>query len=481
MTIRELTIAQESLSLVDPHDCTDSRAARSVHEALFDALVRRDRQLRYVPGIATSWQVADDARTWTFQLREGVRFHNGDPCDAEAVCYSIERMARPDVGATLGAPAVYAQYLAGVEVRMIDARTVRVELSQPTADLLDILVDGYVLPPRVVEALGDGFRAAPVGTGPYRFAGWEPGARIVAEANAGYFAGAPRFAQVTWQRQPELDTRLAALRAGQADIVVGLDSAARRAVEAEGRFPVVDARGTTCVVYLLNCFNGPFADRLVRRAASHAIDQRALTDAAAGGAGYPLASFCGAHHLGYDPAVAPCPHDPHLARQLLADAGYRGGLSVDLLSPTSLPDEAPVLSRLLAEQLARVGIEARVTFVEDRVEYATMVRHKQIGDLCCFDSSPLSTFRVLREKLSSVQRGSWWQGYDSATLNALIERAARTVDDGERAAIYRRAYGLVHDDAPWLFLYDPRHTFATTEALRGWTPRADGTIVVQEV
>ncbi len=104
------------------------------------------------------------------------------------------------------------------------------------------------------------------------------------------------------------------------------------------------------------------------------------------------------------------------------------------------------------------------------------MRRKEIGDLCLFDSSPLSTHRVLREKFSSTFRGAWWQGYESKPLDEMVERGSRTVDEAEREALYRDCFRLIHEDAPWLFFYSPEKIYGICEALRDWSPRLDGCI-----
>lgn len=111
----------------------------------------------------------------------------------------------------------------------------------------------------------------------------------------------------------------------------------------------------------------------------------------------------------------------------------------------------------------------------DRPAYADMVRAKQIGDLCCFDSSPLSTFRILREKIHSGIKGPWWEGYTNHEVDALIEKAQRTVDQSERQSIYRTAHRMIRNDAPWVFLYRPEVYWAVGQGTV-WEPSWDGIV-----
>jgi peptide/nickel transport system substrate-binding protein len=132
----------------------------------------------------------------------------------------------------------------------------------------------------------------------------------------------------------------------------------------------------------------------------------------------------------------------------------------------------------LADHLTRDYAELDVTVTRrvhaDRLAYARMVRAKQIADACCFDSSPLSTYRVLREKLHGRVAGPWWHGYANENVDALIDRAAATVSDAERHALYQQASQLIRDDAPWLFLYAPHLLDGAGPALNGWKPDING-------
>lgn len=477
----QLTIAQGILRLVDPHDCTDIKEARSVHEAFFDALVKRDHDLTYKPGLATSWKLEPDARTWTFSLREGVTFHNGESCDAEAVKFSIERMAQPNRGGALGASAVYAKYLGGAEIQILDAHTIRLTTQSPMADLLDILADGYILPPKAANELGAEFKSQPIGTGPYRFVEWLPNNRIVGEANTSYFRDIPRIQRITWKLVPDPIARRDAVLNAEAEIATDLGPQAMQNSSKQNDLHQVKVRGTTSIIYFLNCLDGVCQDKRVRQALNYAVDKNEIIESLLKGAGYPLSSFVGAGHLGYDSTLEPYPYDPVRAKSLLANAGYGQGLALNMIAPTSFPAEAEALSKRLVEQLARIGVQTELTLVPDRAEYANRVSGKNIQDLCCFDSSPLSTYRVLREKISSAYKGSWWQGYSNPRIDTLIEQGSQTVNTQERAALYTECLRIVHGDAPWLFLYDPQHTFGVNSGLSHWRPRSDGTILVQEI
>ena len=231
-----------------------------------------------------------------------------------------------------------------------------------------------------------------------------------------------------------------------------------------------------CVAFLCNCQSGPCRDRRVRQALNYGVDVDEIVATLLDGAGTSLSGPLTPLHLGYDADLAPYAYDPDRARALLNDAGYAGGLELTVDIPTSHPDEAPELTRVIAEQLSRIGVTLVIRAHQDRQAYAEMVRAKQIGDACCFDSSPQSTFRVLREKLDGRSKGPWWQGYTSPEVTALIDVAARTPDTNQRRQVYQQAVRVIHEDAPWLFLYSPDVRFVRGTRLGGWRPGPNGLI-----
>jgi peptide/nickel transport system substrate-binding protein len=191
----------------------------------------------------------------------------------------------------------------------------------------------------------------------------------------------------------------------------------------------------------------------VRRALNLATDRVAIVRDVLGGLGRPLHGYISVAHDGYDPGGLRWPHDLPHARRLLREAGFGSGLHLELTCPTRLPDETPRLLDALEQQWAAVGVTFTRHVEPDRVAYANQVRTKQIRDICVFDSSPMSAFRVLHEKIDSRVRGSWWEGYRNPSVEALIDRGRATAEFQQRMAIYREAYRLLQEDPPWVTLH----------------------------
>ena len=448
---RPLIIAQPRLPLRDPHDCTDANDELAIYEAVFDTLMRRGAN-GFVPRLAERWTVSADAKTWVFHLRPYVRFQDGSPCDAQAVCLSLARMARADKGYTLGSPGVWRQYLGGAEIIAVDDLTVSIALAEPMADLLDVLVQGYIAAPSSLADLDAGITTRPVGTGPYRVVSATE-TELQLSIVPGHFDGDPAHEAVTIRLVPDAADRLTALTTGAAGVATSLDYHASQTLTAPGHTRV-ETVVPVAIIYLLNAANGPLADPRLRRALNLALDRDALIETVVGGAAEPLLGFVSPMHFGAGDGAA-LPQDLDAARALVGEAGYADGLTLSLDCPTRLPDEAERLTAALGDQLARIGITLDVHLHHEREDYAHMVRRKEIGDLCVFDSSPLSTFRVLYEKIDARIKGAWWQGYHNAQVETLIDQARETPDDPKRAALFQAAYAEMQKDPPWLTLYNP--------------------------
>lgn len=464
-------IAQARLGIHDPHDCTDASDELPILHSIYDTLVRRVGQ-DFVPHLAQSWTVSEDARIWTFQLREGVRFHDGTLCDAAAVAQSLARMAREDKGYTLGAPAVWRQFLGGADLKTPDPLTLRVTLAAPMADLLDVLEQGFIVAPSIFDTLDAKVYTTQCGTGPYRLVSVTHDA-ITATRSDTHFAGVPNNKDITWRLVPDPGDRLSLLEQGKVQVANALDFQASRSLGTMRHTYL----SPVAIIYLLNAARGPLADPRIRRALSLAVDRDAIVQTVMNGAAQPLNGFISPNHYGAGQGTG-TQMDRDLARHLLADAGFENNLTLEVDCPTRLPDEAERLTAALGAQLAKVGITLNVHVHDEREEYAHMVRRKEIRDMCVFDSSPMSTYRVLYEKIDARVAGSWWQGYANPKIEALIDRGRVTTDRAARAEIWREAYALLQDDPAWLTLYNPIRVIGLAGSNPDFTMPADGVIDV---
>ena len=466
--MKPFVILQPNLRALDPHICTDANAVRNWRYALYEALIEYGGE-SFVPALAESWRCSPDARTWTFNLRQGVRFHDGKTLTARDVVYSLERAAGPGITGELFTVTFY-NYLEGMELTAVNERTVRLFAPAPVADLLELLCDMVIIPE---GALGEGLLAAddpqsggrlPPGTGPYRLESFAEGSAVLC-AWERYWRGAREQQLVEFRGEPAEAKRIEALKSGSAELITQLSPASAGAFEDSGEVELWPIEANLCVIYLMDLNTDYLKDVRLRQALNHAVDKQAVIGEILHGRGEALNGPLSPLHFGCDPSLPPYDHDPDRGRELLAEAGLRGQ-EVLIHSPLSLPDEAPRLTEMLAGQFREIGLEPRIEIHEDRFEYARSIAEKKFQGLFCFDSSPLSTFRVLREKLDSRFHGPWWQGYHSERANQLLSRAAATADSSVRQQLYRQAYRIYQEEAPWLYLYRPHRLWGIRRSAR---------------
>ncbi len=468
----KITILQSSVALGDPHIVSDSTNRLSILFSVYEALVKRDNEGKYRPSLAESWVVGKDARRWIFNLRSGVKFHNGEQLRARDVVATLGRVLNPSIGGAFGTQGVYASYLGTAEISALDDLKVQIVTEEPMADLLDLVVAMPISPESELDKLPHEY----VGSGPYKIVEQNE-TRTILEAHNDYWGKEPAYREIHWLAERDPEKRVDALLRGEADVASRIGVQGKERIMKDGGAGVHEIDSGLCIIFMLNAQKGPCQDVRVRQALNYALDVDEIIDEVMKGAATPLNGYLTPHHFGYSSEVPAYPYDPQKARGLLADAGYGAGLNLVFDIPSVMPDEAPQLTRMMVEQYKQVGIAVEVIEHQDRSAYAEMVRAKNINDACCFDSSPRSTYRVLREKIQSTLRGPWWQGYENQQVNALIEQAQATVTDTERQRIYQQVYSIVRNEAPWIFLYRPTNYWGVGSTMKGWKPRTDGLLV----
>ncbi len=415
-----------------------SATAAVVFYNVQEALVKVDQHGRLVPWLAERWQ-ATDSLHYTFVLKRGVRFHTGRELTAEDVKFVLERARNPE---TRHPHARQYEDIAAIEVR--DPYTLAITLRRPNAMFLYTLArQGSVIYPR--EAV-DRLKSQPVGTGPFVLERWDRGDRIVLRRNSDYHVpGLPRLDRVTFRFIPDANAALAALQAGDIDVLAfGL---APESVEVVRRTPglqLIEGETTNDVILALNNSRKPYTDVRVRRALTHAIDKAEVVQAAMFGLGRVLGSNIDPLNPYFVDMSRAVPFDPGRARQLLAEAGYPRGFDAVLKVTPQYPYTVRT-GEVIAGQLAKVGVRVRLQQVEwgqwlDRVyknaDYdMTIIGHAEAWDAGNY-ANPQYYFR-----------------YDSPRFQAVFTESETTLDDGRRRELYAQLQRIMADEAPVVWLY----------------------------
>jgi peptide/nickel transport system substrate-binding protein len=354
---------------LDPHREFDASSDNVVNQ-LFDGLVRFSENGDIQPALAESWRRVDD-QTLEFKLRPGVRFHNGEPCDAEAVRFSVARQMDPK------SPAPNAALLGSLEAVVVDPLTVRLKTKGTDAVLLNKLpMFVKVLPPKYLKEVGEeGFAKHPVGTGPFQFAEWKRGDRIELKRNPSYWlGGAPKVDELVFRFLPR-DEQLKALLEGRVDLLTDLSGLDTLRVARNPGTKVLKFKDLYALTLLFNTRKKPFADARLRRAVVHAINKRDLIQYGAKGNGEALSGLTMPGEFGHNPDLPGYAFDRAAARRLLREAGLPTGFALRLQSR----EEDKDFAKIIASQLEEVGIAVDSYLVSQQRQFDELVRPKLAG------------------------------------------------------------------------------------------------------
>ncbi|MBI4279937.1 MAG: hypothetical protein HY660_15910 [Armatimonadetes bacterium] len=452
---------------------------RRVYGHIYDALLTRDGATNQIkPRLAERWERVDD-RTWIFHLRRNVKFHNGDPFNAEAVKWTLERARDPKVSQA----SVYAKAFEKVEI--INPYAVRVTTTHPDPLMLTRVADLiHIGSPDYHKRVGSPEAGVkPVGTGPYRFVEWVKGSHIKLVANGDYWGGRPAVRNVTIRFVPEATTRVAAVLAGEVDIATELPALLVERLEGSGRSEVTTAVDPLSIGVWLR-HEGPMSDLRVRRALNHAVNKDAIVKTIWRGRATPLNGPLFPGSFGYDPGLKPYQYDPALARKLLAEAMYPNGFTIKMDVPIGGVAQGKEVAQAVAGDLAQVGVNVEINLFE----WATFLkriftpRSEAMNStfLLYIKSASLDGDGVLSTTFlcDGVYPAGWnWNRYCNREVDKLILQQARTMDPKVREALMQKASQMIRDDATWIFLYTPQQIFGKKKGLP-WKARMDGMVFI---
>ena len=443
----------------------------AVGASLFDSLVGRDGQNRIVPQLAESWKLLDDT-TWQFALRKGAVFHDGEPFNAEAVRFTIERVLDP---AQKSPNRATVAEIARVDV--IDDATINIVTSRPYAPLLNRLVDFPIVPPRYTADKGNqGLALRPVGTGPFKFVELVKDDRLVVEAFDRHWRGAPKIRRIVFKSVPEPFTRTAALRNNEVDLITTVPPNLARELE---RAPGirVERIASTWIVYLgLNALRKPLSEVKVRQALNYATDVDAIIKNVLDGNGRRLEGPLTPQMFGYDPGIKGYTPDAGRARRLLAEAGYPDGLDIVLDAPAGRYQGDKEVAEALGGQWQKAGFRPKVQLAEWGA-YFKRYLGKQFQDAYLLGlGGPMQDGDELYNLVSSKGRGLY---YRNEKIDQLFDLGRGTLDPAKRRRVYADLARAMVEDATWVFLLQQVDIYASRDRL-SWTPRADQWMVLQD-
>ncbi|HIE51734.1 MAG TPA: ABC transporter substrate-binding protein [Armatimonadetes bacterium] len=459
-----------------------SRIVEAVVRNICDGLLTRDTKMRYVPQLATSWKVEGETR-WVFQLREGVKFHNGDPFTAEDVKFTIDRI----IGALPDLPPSPRKDLLGpvAAAEVIDPHTVAIITEGPYPILPQKLVFFEICPKGYFQQVGpEGFARHPVGTGPFRFVEWRPGERIVLERFEEYYGGSPDIppvgpaplAGVIFRPLEEATTRLASLEAGEVHIAVGVPPEQAERVERLPHARLASTQGTRTFFIGLNCSREPFADLRVRQAARLAIDPEPIIEKFLFGRAQVLPGMLVPMALGFDESLPRPKQDVKRARELLREAGYPEGLEVTLDCEAN--DKR--VAEAIAGTMRAAGIRAQVRVWKRDNLLHQLRRQQRDMFLTSWGNSSLDPSGILPVLFHSQGYSNFF-GYRNSQVDRLLEEADRSLDPESRRQKYLQVQRILHAQVPTCFHFLLEELYGVAEVVENFHARPDGMLPMHDV
>src|SRR5438445_6586991 len=440
---------------LDPTNAAAAAIAEVTLYNIYETLTKINEDGSTSPLLAESWTASPDLKTYTFKLRKGVKFHDGEPFDSAAVKFSFERNGVPT--STNKDKSLFQSF---ESVAAPDADTVVITLknSEPNLPFLMGQASASIVEPKSAPTNV----TQPVGTGPYQLGAWAKGSSMTLTKWADYRnAAAIKLSKVTIRFISDPSAQTAALLSGDVDAFPRVS--AQRTIaqfKADPRFNVLVGGSRAKTIVAINHRHKPLHDVRVRRAILAAIDREAMIDGAVDGFGRPIGSFYVPSALGYVDTTGINPYDPEKAKKLLAEAGVKTPLELSLKLPP--PPYARQGGEVLAAQLAKVGIIAKI----ENVEWAQWLSQVFAGNgPHNFDLTIVS--HVEPFDLVKITESDYYLGYNNAAFNALYKQIVSTPDEAARAKLLGDAQRMLATDAVSAYMYQPQLITITAKKLKG--------------
>ena len=478
---QELRVGMSAdVTAMDPHFVNIS-PNNQIGWHVFDALVNVDADVRLIPGLALSWRAVNPT-TWEFKLRRGVKFHDGSDFTAEDVVFSMERAASIPNGQ-------YASFVQNITAKeIVDPYTLRFRTARPYAMVPPDLNSIFIVSKKAAaNATTEDFNAgkAMVGTGPFKFVRFARGDRVELARHDTYWGGKTPWEKVTFRIMPTDPTRIAALLAGDVDVIDGIPTADLAKLKGNANFQLAQKVSWRTIFFHLDQWrdNSPFVtdkagkplaknplrDKRVRLALSKAINRAAIVDRVMEKAALPASNIVSPPVFAHVKELKPEAFDPEGAKKLLSEAGYPQGFGLTLHAPNNRYPNDEQITQAVAQMLARVGIQAKVETMPVNV-YLPKARN---GDFSMAMlgwgsfSGDLALRALLASPIPDKGFGTWnWSRYSNPKVDQLLETGFASVDEKKREALAREAAGIALRDVGVVTLHHQLASWALKQPLR---------------
>ena len=443
----------QDLASLDPHVDTDA-GTRDVVFNLYEGLVKPTSDGGFIAAVASDYTISDDAKTYTFTLRDGITFHDGTPVTIEDVKYSIDRYAEIQ-----GESSAFSSLVDSVEVQ--DDKTLVVNLKESYSEFLPMMTIA-IIPKSNEDPAGN-----PIGTGPFKYVSYTPGQNLELEKYDGYWQeGVPSLDSVEFKFIADVDTAFVELQAGTIDILKYLTSAQAETLGDD--YNIVQGSMNLVHAMYLNSAYEPLSKTEVRQALCYAVDRDAINNFIFGGKSHIIGShMIPAMSKYYEPeAETVYSYDPEKAKELLADAGYADGFDLEITVPSSYSQHVDS-AQIIADELSQVGINVTL----NQVEWSTWLQDVYKGGnfqatVIGFDGT-LAPSDWLKKYVTDDAKN--FMHYSNTEYDDVFNTAYTTVDDDVKVENYKKAQMILAEDAAAVYIEDPANLVAVSKKFGGYT------------
>lgn len=448
-------IAQDLDDSLDPHQ-TVAAGTREVLFNIFEGLVKPNSDGEMIPAVAEKYTLSEDGTTYTFTLREGVKFHNGQTVTAEDVVYSINRCAAVPEGQE---KPLVAAFSAVKSVEALDEKTVAVTIAQRDLEFISYMTAA------IIPADYENQDTAPVGTGPFKFVSRTPQQDFVMERFEDYWGAPAWLDKVTYKICENADALVMNLNGGSIDLCAHLTSA--QASQLNQNFQVLEGTMNLVQAIYLNNQAKPFDNQLVRQALCYAIDRQGIMDMVADGHGTAVGSSIYPAFTKYflQELVDKYPHDVAKAKELLAQAGYPDGFDMTISVPNNYQPHMDT-AEVVAEQLREAGINVTIQPVEWSTWLDTIYNGRQFQATVVGVDAANMTARAMLERFTS-DYGKNFINYNNPAYDALFQQAINAQDEATQTDLYKQMEAMLADTAANVYIQDLCDLVAMRQDLGG--------------
>lgn len=448
-------IAQDLDDSLDPHQ-TVAAGTREVLFNIFEGLVKPNSDGEMIPAVAEKYELSEDGTTYTFTLRDGVKFHNGQTVTAEDVVYSINRCAAVPEGQE---KPLVAAFSAIRSVEALDEKTVTVTIAQRDLEFISYMT-AAIIPAGYADQA-----TAPVGTGPFKFVSRTPQENFVMERFEDYWGTPAWLDKVTYKICENADALVMNLNGSSIDLCAHLTSA--QAAQLNSNFKVLEGTMNLVQAIYLNNQAKPFDNQLVRQALCYAIDRQGIMDMVADGHGTAVGSSIYPAFTKYflPELVDKYPHNVEKAKELLAQAGYPDGFDMTISVPNNYQPHMDT-AEVVAEQLREAGINVTIQPVEWSTWLDTIYNGRQFQATVVGVDAANMTARAMLERFTSDYAKNFIN-YNNPAYDALFQQAINAADEATQTDLYKQMETMLADTAANVYIQDLSDLVAMRQDLGG--------------